>query len=136
MKTNFKGEEMKHDRQIIWLAISAVALLGMATWSPANETPEPVETVVTEQVEVDKGAETIILKTKRAKKPASFPHWQHQDSIDCAVCHENELFPTEWNKKTGHETCKDCHKEFKAPTKCKTCHPKSIQPKKKAYEGC
>ena len=26
---------MKHDRQIIWLALAVVAILGMATWSPA-----------------------------------------------------------------------------------------------------
>lgn len=121
---------MKHDRQIITLCIMIAFCLGLATWAPADtEVPE-------------NGLETYILKTKKAKKPASFPHWAHSETLknDCAWCHEDERFieiaEIGWSKKRGHDTCKACHKKFDAPTKCSTCHPKSIQPKKKAYEGC
>ena len=108
-------------KQVIWLALGVMVLIGLATH--AQSTPP---------VEVDKGEAQIVLKTEKAKKPAVFPHWQHQDRMECAFCHENEAFPTEWNKKTGHDTCLACHKKEEAPTKCSTCHPKV----KKAYEGC
>lgn len=109
---------MKRTKQVLWLGIALVIAIGLATYTQA-------------QNEVDKGEEVITLNAE-GKKPAIFPHWAHQERLECAFCHEDERFPTEWNKDTGHATCKECHAKTDAPTKCSTCHPKT----KKSYEGC
>ena len=114
-------------KQEIFLAIGLVIVLGMATWLHA--TPEGTS----DPANLDRGEAQIVLKTEKAKKPAVFPHYQHQDRLECAFCHESADYPTEWTKDTGHGFCKDCHKQNKAPKKCSTCHPKT---KKRAYEGC
>ena len=98
-------------------------------------------------VEVSIGPADITLQTESARKPADFPHRQHQDSyactachhardevmvIDkCASCHTKEISNSDVNsyKKAAHKLCKDCHKEVnkegsEAPIKCSGCHTK------------
>ena len=100
-------------------------------------------------VEVSIGPADITLQTEAARKPADFPHRQHQDSyactachhakdevmvIDkCAGCHTKEISNPDVNsyKKAAHKLCKDCHKEVnkkgsEAPIKCSGCHPKKV----------
>jgi hypothetical protein len=126
---------MNRNRQVIWLCAMTAICLVLATWTQ-GATPEGTN----DPADIDRGEAQIVLKTEKAKKPAVFPHWQHQDIFECAGCHSEDSsiqwwkpIPTEWSKKTGHAFCKDCHVENKAPKKCKTCHPAS---KKRAYEGC
>jgi hypothetical protein len=38
-------------------------------------------------VEVNIGPADIILQTEDARKPADFPHRQHQAAFSCTVCH-------------------------------------------------
>jgi predicted CXXCH cytochrome family protein len=98
-------------------------------------------------VEVSIGPEKIILQTESARKPAAFPHRQHQESFGCTYCHhakdeimvidkcENchnlDISNPEVNsfKKAAHKMCKDCHKRVnaqgkEAPIKCSGCHIK------------
>lgn len=98
-------------------------------------------------VEVSIGPAEIVLQTESARKPADFPHRQHQETyactachhardeimvIDkCANCHTKELSNAEVNsyKKAAHKLCKNCHKEVNvqgkdAPIKCSGCHTK------------
>ncbi len=98
-------------------------------------------------VEVSIGPADITLQTEAARKPADFPHRQHQDSyactacyhakdevmvIDkCASCHTKEIANANVNsyKKAAHKLCKDCHKTVnkegsEAPIKCSGCHTK------------
>jgi predicted CXXCH cytochrome family protein len=98
-------------------------------------------------VEVSIGAADMTLQTEAARKPAVFPHRQHQESyactnchhakeevmvIDkCAGCHTKDISNADVNsyKKAAHKLCKDCHKEVnkagkEAPIKCSGCHPK------------
>jgi len=84
--------------------------------------------------DVDKGPENITLQTEKAKKPAKFPHFKHQNVLTCDDCHKNldaEMMAT--NKNYAHkEGCKNCHKEKGIKAKCTTCHGK----KKVVIEGC
>jgi hypothetical protein len=103
--------------------------------------------------EQNKGEAEITLNPD-GKKPANFPHKDHQDRLkDCGVCHHtavdgkktplaegdavakcdtchNADFANETLRKwkdVGHGLCKDCHTKMKAdgaPTKCGACHPK------------
>ncbi len=111
----------------------------------------------------DAGPEVLTLTTKKAKKPAVFPHKKHQDMMKCDSCHHTkgadgkqaplaegakvEKCETCHNKKdmtnkklasfkgAAHKNCTGCHKkDKKGPTKCAGCHPK--KKKKKAIEGC
>ena len=98
-------------------------------------------------VEISIGPADITLKTEIGRKPADFPHRQHQDSyactachhakdevmvIDkCADCHTKDISNPDVNsyKKAAHKLCKDCHKEVnkegsEAPIKCSGCHIK------------
>ena len=98
-------------------------------------------------VEVSIGPADITMQTEAARKPAGFPHRQHQDSyactachhvkdevmvIDkCASCHTKEIANADVNsyKKAAHKMCKDCHKVVnkkgsEAPIKCSGCHIK------------
>ena len=98
-------------------------------------------------LEVSIGPADITLQTEAARKPADFPHRQHQESyactachhakdevmvIDkCASCHNKEISNSDVNsyKKAAHKLCKDCHKEVnkegsEAPIKCSGCHIK------------
>ena len=81
----------------------------------------------------DKGPETIVLKTAKAKKPVLFPHRSHQSRLDCKTCHENPNRAKDansWTKKQGHALCRACHKKHKAdgaPTKCSACHKKGLK---------
>jgi len=100
-------------------------------------------------VEVSIGPENITLKTESARKPADFPHRQHQDSFGCTACHHakdeimvidkcgschtSEISNAAVNsfKKAAHKLCKDCHKEVnkggsEAPIKCSGCHSKKV----------
>jgi len=96
-------------------------------------------------IEISLGPAEMILQTEAARKPASFPHRQHQESFGCpachhakdeimviekcATCHTIDLNNTAVNsfKKAAHKLCKDCHasvnKEGRdAPIKCSECH--------------
>jgi predicted CXXCH cytochrome family protein len=98
-------------------------------------------------VEVNIGPENITLQTEAARKPADFPHRQHQDSYSCtachhakdqvmvidkcASCHNKDISNSAVNsyKKAAHKLCKDCHKAVnkegsEAPIKCSGCHAK------------
>ena len=98
-------------------------------------------------VEVSIGPENIILKTESVRKPADFPHRQHQESFGCTACHHAkeeimvidkcaschtvEISNAAVNsfKKAAHKLCKDCHKGVnkeggEAPIKCSGCHIK------------
>ena len=99
-------------------------------------------------VEVSIGPADMTLQTEAARKPATFPHRDHQDmfactachhakdevmTIDkCAGCHTKEISNADVNsyKKAAHKLCKNCHKEINkeegkaAPIKCSGCHPK------------
>lgn len=98
-------------------------------------------------VEVSIGPTDITLKTESARKPADFPHRQHQEAYSCTVCHHakdeimviekcanchnKDISNAEVNsyKKAAHKLCKDCHKEVNdqgkdAPIKCSGCHTK------------
>jgi predicted CXXCH cytochrome family protein len=99
-------------------------------------------------VEVSIGPADIILQTESARKPADFPHRQHQESYGCTVCHHAkgdimvidkcakchnlDISNPDVNsfKKAAHKLCKDCHKTVNkeeggdAPIKCSGCHIK------------
>ena len=98
-------------------------------------------------VEVSIGPADMTLQTEAARKPAIFPHRDHQAmfactachhakeevmTIDkCAGCHTKEISNADVNsyKKAAHKLCKNCHKEANkegkaAPIKCSGCHPK------------
>jgi predicted CXXCH cytochrome family protein len=98
-------------------------------------------------VEVSIGPEEIILKTEAARKPADFPHRQHQEAFTCTrchhakdeimvidkceSCHNQDISNPEVNsfKKAAHKLCKECHKQVndqgkEAPIKCSGCHIK------------
>jgi predicted CXXCH cytochrome family protein len=98
-------------------------------------------------VEVSIGPADMTLQTEAARKPATFPHRDHQDmfactkchhakdevmTIDkCASCHTKDISNADVNsyKKAAHKLCKNCHKEVNkegksAPIKCSGCHPK------------
>ncbi len=101
----------------------------------------------------DAGPADMELKTSAGKKPAKFPHKQHQESFECGECHhtstdgkkspyvegmeikkcavchnkDNMDDPKMNNfKVVAHGLCKECHKQNKdaAPTKCSGCHIK------------
>lgn len=100
------------------------------------------------------GPLTIIMKTANSRKPALFPHRDHQDQLDCAVCHHakttdgarapyvdgmkiercanchnsdmaNKLLNN--LKLAGHARCKTCHKNKGISTKCSFCHPERVK---------
>jgi predicted CXXCH cytochrome family protein len=97
-------------------------------------------------VEVSIGPAEITLQTESARKPADFPHRQHQEAYSCTVCHhaKDEIMVIEKcagchtpdisnpevnsYKKAAHKLCKDCHKTVNseegkdAPIKCSGCH--------------
>ena len=98
-------------------------------------------------VEVSIGPADITLQTPEARKPADFPHRQHQEAYSCtfchhakdgimviakcASCHNQDIANSEVNsyKKAAHKLCKDCHKSVNeagkdAPIKCSGCHVK------------
>lgn len=86
--------------------------------------------------ETDYGPETMILKTAKAKKPATFPHALHQKSVTCDACHhgkndDGSQKPFVDGQKNGK--CVSCHNPDLANTKlnsfknaahssCKSCH--------------
>lgn len=98
-------------------------------------------------LEVSIGPADFILKTERARKPAQFPHRQHQETYCCTVCHHvkgetmviekcaschtKDMNNANVNsfKKAAHMLCKECHKRVNlegrdAPTNCGGCHPR------------
>ncbi len=98
-------------------------------------------------VEVNIGPADMSLETESARKPASFPHRQHQNAYGCIVCHHakdevmvidkcaschnKDISNPDVNsyKKAAHKLCKDCHKTVnkegsEAPIKCSGCHLK------------
>jgi predicted CXXCH cytochrome family protein len=98
-------------------------------------------------VEVSIGPADITLQTESKRKPADFPHRQHQDSYACTVCHHAkdevmvidkcgschtlDISNPDVNsyKKAAHKLCKGCHKVVnkegsEAPIKCSGCHIK------------
>jgi hypothetical protein len=98
-------------------------------------------------VEVNIGPADMILQTEDARKPADFPHRQHQAAFSCTVCHHAKdeimvidkcanchtidisIADVNSYKKAAHKLCKDCHKKMNdqgkdAPIKCSGCHLK------------
>ena len=99
-------------------------------------------------LEVSIGPAEIILQTESARKPADFPHRQHQEEYSCTACHHakegimviekcvschnTDISNPDLNsyKKAAHKLCKDCHKGVNneegrdAPIKCSGCHIK------------
>jgi hypothetical protein len=98
-------------------------------------------------IEVSIGPADITLETESGRKPADFPHRQHQESYSCtachhanegvmtidkcANCHNKDIDNASVNsfKKAAHSMCKDCHKKVNdegmdAPIKCSGCHTK------------
>jgi len=98
-------------------------------------------------VEVSIGPADITLQTESARKPADFPHRQHQEAYSCTACHHakdeimvidkcanchtKDISNSDVNsyKKAAHKLCKDCHKKVNdngmdAPIKCSGCHTK------------
>ena len=96
-------------------------------------------------LEVSIGPADIVLQTEEARKPADFPHRQHQDAYSCTACHHakdeimvidkcanchtKDISNADVNsyKKAAHKMCKDCHKKVNeagmdAPIKCSGCH--------------
>ncbi len=108
-------------------------------------------------IAADKGPAEMVLKTDAAKKPAKFPHANHQaknpcsechhsKSADgkqlayvdgqkiekCATCHNADMADKKLDsfKDAAHKRCKGCHKAKKsegASTKCTTCHVKGLK---------
>ena len=92
----------------------------------------------------DKGPEVMILKTAKAKKPATFPHKKHQDMMECKECHHTmNADGTQGPYVAGQEhKCETCHdgKKIKnkkvskfmkaAHKKCKGCHKAGYNGKK------
>jgi len=91
------------------------------------------------------GPEVIVIDKVQAKKSAvTFPHKQHQETLECTVCHHSAKAPAEakscfechgkdpnapdptvskQKENPFHIKCAGCHKEqAKGPTKCKECH--------------
>jgi len=98
-------------------------------------------------LEINIGPADITLQTEAARKPADFPHRQHQEAYSCltchhargeimvidkcANCHTKAISNADVNsyKKAAHKMCKDCHKKVNeegrdAPIKCSGCHVK------------
>jgi predicted CXXCH cytochrome family protein len=99
-------------------------------------------------LEVSIGPAEITLQTESARKPADFPHRQHQEAYSCTACHHvkegimiiekcvschtPDISNPDVNsyKKAAHKLCKDCHKTLNseegrdAPIKCSGCHIK------------
>ncbi len=107
---------------------------------------------------VDKGPENIILRSTldpaKTAKPATFPHAEHQNRLECAQCHHSkgedgsrvayvegqeigkceschntkaEGMKTEYNtfQKAGHGLCRTCHQQSDPQlAKCTVCHKK------------
>jgi hypothetical protein len=86
---------------------------------------------------VDKGPAEMVLKTAKAKKPASFPHAKHQEVLTCADCHHGrneDGSQAPYIKDQKIQKCIICHNKkdmanpklnsFKnsAHDKCKSCH--------------
>jgi hypothetical protein len=108
--------------------------------------------IATKTVASDKGPAEMTLTTAAAKKPATFPHAKHQETLKCDECHhtmtaDGKQGPYEAGKeakceschdgktvtnpkvanfmKAAHENCKGCHQaNKKGPTKCDGCHKK------------
>ena len=133
-----KGRKRMRKTLICGVALAFICSTGMVSMAIAQ----------------DKGPEVLVLKTAKAKKPATFPHAEHQGRLECGTCHHSkgadgkqvaytegmkiEKCETCHNKTAGmpkgldsfknvaHKKCKGCHKESgnKKLTKCGTCHPK------------
>ena len=96
------------------------------------------------------GPAEMVLKTAKAKKPATFPHKKHQDMLECAQCHHTKNADgTQGAYVAGEEKkCESCHNKtdmtnaklnsFKnaAHANCKACHKKAAADGKKAPTKC
>lgn len=100
----------------------------------------------------DKGPADMTLVSAAGKKPAVFPHAEHQSRLACGdchhskdadgkqvayvegqkiekceACHNDSMTDKKLNsyKGVGHANCKECHKKAdKKLAKCGVCHPK------------
>lgn len=84
----------------------------------------------------DQGPASMILKTAKVKKPATFPHALHQKSLACETCHHGKDEAGKQRPLLAEEAkakCVTCHNStmankkinsFKkaAHARCKTCH--------------
>jgi len=97
------------------------------------------------------GPESIVLKTAKAKKPALFPHREHQSRLPCSTCHHTKNADgTQGPYVEGKEAkCITCHnkKDMKnkklvgyknvGHARCKGCHKKEKKAgNKKATTSC
>lgn len=59
----------------------------------------------------DKGPADIMMQTEAAKKPATFPHAQHQAAIGCGECHHSMVDGQKVPFKEGDTVgkCTSCH---------------------------
>ena len=84
-------------------------------------------------VEVSIGPAEIVLQTEAARKPADFPHRQHQEAYSCTACHHAK------DEVMVIDKCANCHTKdisnadvnsyknsegMDAPIKCSGCHAK------------
>lgn len=86
------------------------------------------------QAQVEKENPTVVTY-ENEKGNVTFDHSQHINTFDCIECHHeqnrdvckschgmrDQLIDA---KSAFHITCKNCHKENSAPTKCSGCHIK------------
>ncbi len=108
--------------------------------------------------ETNTGPESMVLQSTldpaKKPRPATFPHREHQERLDCAECHHGkgadgkqtpyvagqpiakceschntkaaDMNP-KYNtfQKAGHANCRSCHQETEAKlAKCSVCHKK------------
>ncbi len=90
---------------------------------------------------VNTGPANIVLKTARAKKPAYFPHAEHQSRLKCGVCHHSKNAAGKqmpYFKGMKIQKCVVCHNKKAASmpenlsgfrdvahARCKGCHRKT-----------
>ena len=98
----------------------------------------------------DAGPADMTLQTEKAKKPATFPHKKHQDTIGCGDCHHGQSDDgkqTPYAEGMAIAKCDSCHNDTMANAKlnnfmkaahanCKDCHKKMSEEGKNAPTKC
>ena len=97
--------------------------------------------------ELELGPEIIKLQTSRKRKPALFPHRQHQETWSCEICHhgkDSEGNQTPYTEGMRIQHCITCHNPTNMKNKklnnfmlagharCKGCHKKIVEEEGKA----
>ncbi len=109
---------MKYIFIVVYLTFS---LVGTVSWVMANQGPETIDL-------------KAAYKVEGKKKAVMFPHYKHQEKVECAKCHKDtngggplvvEIVKLTTTKNDFHKKfCWPCHVEMKVPKgkSCKTCH--------------